>query len=435
MATHLRLDTPHGAYGQRTVVGVLISSKCTEVAAALVGTRGHGLDAEVDACGAVAREVPKETTALFGRLAHDGSCPAVALALLRAQLAEIQAALVTELLQSARVPPGSVLAVGVHDPGLWGPDGSHVRGYLGLCDAARLAESTGLNVIDAFPARDLAQGGLGGPITAVAQWVLLRHPAHSRVLLDLGRTVRMTYLPSYSPGHNPPPADGSATERAASRILSFEVGPGTRLLDLLAERLTDGEHHFDPGGRLAVQGRRIEELVDHWLADPYFNRPLPRWHPRGVRPERFLTDSLQMAVKSGWSVQDLLCSATHFIAETIKRALCRQLPEDDRIDEIVLSGGGQQNGLLLREIAHAAQLPLVRVGELGTGDEALGPALIAVLALLYLDQVPANQTAVTRTEVPRPLGRLTPGSPQHWQRLLQTTASGNLKLRPFRSAL
>lgn len=434
MATLLRLDTPHATDGRRPVVGVLVSSKCTQVAAALVSASGRGLNVRVDLSGAITAGVPKETAALFGRLTDDGSCPAGSLAVLRAQLAEIQASLVADLLRSAGVAQSAVLAAGVHDPGLWTLDENQSPGYLGLCDAARLAESTGLSVIDAFPARDLAQGGLGGPITAVAEWVLLKHPECSRVLLDLGRTLRMTYLPSRSAGHVPRPADGSATDHAASRILSFEVGPGTRLLDLLAERLTDGGHRFDPGGRLAVQGRRIGELVDHWLADPYFDRPLPRWHPRGVRPERFLTDSLQMAVDSGWSVQDLLCSATHFIAESVELSLRRRLPEDVRIDEIALTGGGQQNGLLLREIARTTQLPLVRLSELNVPDEALGPAVVAVLALLHLDQVPANQTAVTKAEVPRPLGRLTPGSPQNWHRLLQTTAGSSPGLRPLRSA-
>jgi len=423
LGTLLRLDTPHATGQRRLVVGVLVSSRCTQVAAALVAVRGCGLDAQVDCAGGLTAGVPKETTALFGRLTRDTLCPAASLALLRIQLAEIQASLVTDLLCCLGVAPSAVLAAGVHDPGLWTPDGSQPRGYLALCDAARLAESTGLSVIDAFPARDLAQGGLGGPITGLAEWVLLKHPERNRVLLDLGRTVRMTYLPA------------TATDRAAWRILSFEVGPGTRLLDLLAERLTNRAQQFDPGGRLAVQGRRIDELVNHWLADPYFDRPLPRWHPHGVRPERFLTDSLQMAVQSGWSVQDLLCSATHLIAEAIKLSLCKRLPDDARIDEIALSGGGQQNGLLLREIARTTQLPLVRVSELDVPDDALGAAAIAVLALLYVDQVPANQTAVPETEEPRPLGRFTPGSPQSWQRMVQTPAGSRPALRPVRSEL
>ena len=102
-------------------------------------------------------------------------------------------------------------------------------GYLALCDAARLAESTGMNVVYAFPARDLALGGRGGPITAVAEWMLLRSQLRNRVLLDLGRTTRLTYLPAAS------------TDRAETKVVSFEVGPGTAILDMLVERLTNAQ--------------------------------------------------------------------------------------------------------------------------------------------------------------------------------------------------
>ena len=44
-------------------------------------------------------------------------------------------------------------------------------------------------------------------------------------------------------------------------------------------------------------------------------------------------------------------------------------------------------------------------------------ASVAVLTVLHLDQVPASSTLTTGISAPRVLGRLTPGSPQAWQRL------------------
>jgi len=425
MARLLRLDMPPVGEGRRWTVGVLVSSTCTRMTAVLIAAGGRGLDLQAQVAGALTAEVPQETAASFGPLAggRSNSGSAGSLTALRAALAEMQAVLVNELLSALGVASSRVLAVGVHDPGFWSFDRNRATGYLELCDAALLAETTGLSVIDAFPARDLAQGGQGGPLTAKAEWILLRHPQRGRVLLDLGRTVRLSYLPP------------TLADHAASRILSFEVGPGTAMLDLLTRRLTAGQQRHDPGGRLAVQGRRIPEVIEHWLSDPYFDRPLPRWHPRGVRPERFLSDSIQMAVDSGWSVRDLLCSATHLIAETIALALRRRLPDDAKVDELVIAGGGRQNGMLLREIGRTTGMPLKQVGELEIPDEAFGAACIAMLAQLYLDQVPANATAITKADVPRPLGRLTPGSPQNWQRLLQETAGSSLAVRPLRSAL
>ena len=341
----------------------------------------------------------------------------------RAQLADVQAALVNQLSASMALSTNRILAAGVHDPGLWSIVHGESAGYLGLCDAARLAESTGLNIVDAFPARDLALGGRGGPITAVAQWVLLRSQLRNRVLLDLGRTIRLTYLPAAS------------ADRAETKVVCFEVGPGMAILDMLAQRLTDGQQHFDPGGRLAVQGHRIEELIRHWMRNPYFELPPPRWHPQGVRPERFLGDALQMAVSAGWSVRDLLCTATCFIAEMIVDTLARRLPEATEFDEIIVTGGGQQNGMLLGEIGRLIKAPLIRDSELHMPLGALEPACIGVLALLYMDQIPASHTAISKTETPRLLGRLTPGSPQTWQRLLETCAANSPALRPLRSAM
>jgi anhydro-N-acetylmuramic acid kinase len=420
-----RPDMPHGVDGRRWTVGVLVSSRCMHVSAALVGAAGNGRELLVEVAKSATAEVPRQTVALFNDLTGSGSGKVTAgmIAACRTQLVDVQAALINQLSAAMALSSNRILAVGVHDPGLWDIVRGETSGYLGLCDAARLAESTGLNVVDAFPARDLALGGRGGPITAVAEWVLLRSQLRHRVLLDLGRTTRLTYLPAAS------------ADWAETKVVSFEVGPGTAMLDILAHRLSDGQQHFDPGGRLAVQGHRIEELIKHWMQNPYFELPPPRWHPHGVRPERFLGDAMQMAVAADWSVRDLLCTATCFIAEMIAETLARRLPESAEFDEIIVTGGGQQNGMLLREIGQMVKAPLIREVDLNMPVGVLESACIGIMALLYMDQVPASNTAISKTETPRLLGRLTPGSPQTWQRLLETCHANIPAVRPLRSAM
>ncbi len=378
----------------------------------------------------ITAQLPEETAAILTPLCDRSNAgnfaPAVdALPRLAARLADHQAALVDALLSQAGVSPSRILALGVADPGLWSGPAASPGAYFCLGEPARLAELTGLNVVDAFPARDVAQGGQGGPLNAVPLWLLLRHPRKHRLVLDLGRTTRLAWLPPSSPENGLP-----------AGLRAFDVGPGTYLLDRLAERLTGGEHRFDPGGHLAVQGQRIEPLLEHWLADPYFRRTTPRWHPRGVRPERFLLQAMQKAVHEGWSIRDLLCTATHFVAEAVNLAIQRCLPQATPIDEIVVGGGGQNNGLLLREVAaRLPGIPVRRSQELGIVWEGLDPACAGLLALMHLDQVPGNPPEVTGAEVARVLGRLTPGSPQNWQRLLSDLIGCKPAVRPLRSAL
>lgn len=429
MATILRFDSPQAAEVRRWAVGTMVSTDCRRLSAAAVAVAGHGLDVRPQIVGSLSLPIPPEVTVLFDQLSVK-SCQvppaglAGTVASLRAHLAEIEASVIADLLSRVRLAPTRVLAVGVHDPGLWGAGDSKYRSYIGLCDAAYLAELTGLNVIDAFPARDVVRGGLGGPLLAMPQWALLRSNSRDRILLDLGRTVRLAILPAATAGG------------AASRILAFDVGPGMRLLDLLTERLSTGKHAFDPGGRLGVQGHRIAPVIEHWLADPYFQTPLPRWNPHGVDSERFFREGMEMAAEAGWSVRDLLCSATHFVAEAIVRTIHAYSGVINSPCELVLAGGGQQNGMLLREIAtELPKMPMVRLSEVGIPSDCLDPATVAILALFHLDQVPCSLPSVTGSELGRVLGRLTPGCPQSWQRLLHELTGTIPAVRPLRAAL
>ncbi len=413
--------------GPRWSLGLAVASSCDRVDAALVAdSPGQaGSPPEVVAIGRC--EIPGSVAALYRQLisspATDHPSPGT-IGRLRRHLAEVQVGLIEHVTDQARVARNRILCAGVHDPGLWS-GGNHLPvTYLGLCDGAFLAEASGLNVVDAFPARDLALGGLGGPITALSEWILLHEPLRNRLLLHLGNTTRLSYLPA------------ARHRSATAEILAFDVGPGTRLLDILAQRLTRGEKAFDPGGRLAVQGHKIVPLLEQWLADPYFDRPLPRWSPRGLPPERFLTGAFQLALAHDWSVRDLLCTATHLVAEAVTRAVRRTFLPEARIDEVVLAGGGQHNGMLLREIAAGlGDIPMVRSAEAGVPSDALDAASAAVLALLHVDREPANLPAVSGSDARCVLGRLTPGSPQNWQRLLQHITLTNPALRPQRAAL
>ncbi|NUQ63775.1 MAG: anhydro-N-acetylmuramic acid kinase [Pirellulales bacterium] len=427
MASILRFDSAQTVEGRRWVVGLHVSSDCRRVSSAAVAAVGRGLDVRLHIAGGVTVPVPAEIGGRFDEVAGEigrGDSLPDQMAAIKSGLVEVQAAAVGELLSRANLPAGRVLAVGVLDPSLWSTERGGLRDYWELGDAARLAESTGLNVVDAFAARDLARGGLGGPLTAVPEWLLLRSVQRNQVLVDLGRTTRLTWLPA-----------GTGNSSAA-RIMSFDVGPGTGLLDLLTQRLSGGKQPFDHGGRLGVQGRRLTELVDSWLASPYFETPLPRWNPGGVDARAFFHDAMEKAIDAGWSVRDMLCSAAHFLAEATVRTIQRFLPESCLSGPILVCGGGQHNGMLLREIG--VRLPraeLVRVSEMGIASEALDAASAGILALLHLDQVPANPPSVTGTDLCRVLGRLTPGSPQNWQRLLNDLTGSTPAVRPLRSAL
>ncbi len=412
---------PSGGTDRRLLIGMHVGTGCEQITGALVAVSGQGLSARFDPIECVSQEVSGELQVSYQRLLQGGEKQLGDSLQLAAALSKMQLSLVRDLLGAASVPASEVLVLGVHDPGLWHFAKNGTVSYLGLCNAAFLAETSGMNVVDSFPARDLAGGGLGGPVSAIPQWLLLRTTDRTRLLLNVGRSVELTYLPTAGVGSD------------IHSLLSFDVGPGTFLLDKLSARLSAGRLQCDPGGRLAVQGKKIPELIRHWLADPYFEEVPPRWHPQGVRPDWELDETVRMAAEAGWSIRDLLCTATHFIADCIDLAITSQLPPSAAIDDIFITGGGQGNGMLLGEIAlRFPDMPLRTIAEIGWPAGLLEATTAAVLAALHVDMVPANHPSITGTQSPRVLGRLTPGSPGAWRTLvghLYATAPTHTSLR------
>ena len=409
----------------RYFAGISVSSFCREVAGVVVACRGRGFSLECDITTSTSAIVPESTVQLFDDVVRKDRGPPSRVSELKVRLAEVELEVAQQLVSQNPVDP---LAVGIVDPGLWHENSDGLRTHQSLCEAVGVAEATGLNIIDAFPSRDLAHHGYGGPLDVFPHWLLLgdRRPPPTgvpRIIIQLVGTTRLTYL---TPGDS---------VQALDSTRSVQIGPGTELLDRIVRLLTNDQLTCDMGGRIAVQGRRISELFEQWQALEATENRSP-WNPRGVRVEPYLELAYREAIRQHWPLQDVLCTATHYIVDTIIQAMNHTVPSPTPQSEIIVTGGGCQNGFMLRELG--AQFPDVsfrQVSELGFSATKWKGTTAALLAALYVDQVPANLPAVTGADAPRIAGRLTPGSPTHWDRLLVEMSEHRPKLMTLRQAV
>jgi anhydro-N-acetylmuramic acid kinase len=273
---------------------------------------------------------------------------------------------------------------------------------------AVLAERLGVTVCSDFRARDLAAGGQGSPLTALSDTLLLRHPEENRLLLHLGGVARVVFVPA---GARLP------------EVAGFETGPCSVLLDALMRLLTSGRESFDSGGRYAVQGRCLEPLVQDWLRHPYLVRRPPKSMPRALFGEAFAAEAVAQARAHNGSLHDLLCTATHFVARSIREALRRFLPGRS-VNRVLVSGGAVRNGLLWQLLQQQfAPARVERSDAAGLPAAYRNAVAFAVLGVLLLDGVAGNLPAVTGAAGSRLLGTLTPGSPAHWARCLAWMSS------------
>jgi anhydro-N-acetylmuramic acid kinase len=393
---------------QRWIIGLASGCSADGVDAALVLLDGVGLELRIEQMTGLHQPFAPELRDLVRRLDGSRPCEARVLGRLHRLLGETFAAAARTAADNASLPLARVQAIGCAGHSAGHEVDGRFPGSLSLGMSAVIAERCGVTVVGDFRARDLAAGGQGAPLGALADHILFSKPGEGRLLLHLGGIARLVYLPPSGRVHE---------------IIGFEAGPCNLVLDSLVRQLTGGREAYDPGGKHAVQGRCIEPLVQAWLAHPALVRRPPRSLPRHAFGEEFAAHAVEQIRQYQGSLHDLLCTTTHFVARGISSTVRRFLPSGTRIDRVLLSGGGVRNGFLWNLLQQQlGGLPLVRTDEVGVPFELRKAVAHGLLAALTLDGVPGNAPCATGAAGSRLLGSLTPGSLANWAKCLQWMA-------------
>src|SRR5262249_46329738 len=261
-------------------------------------------------------------------------------------LGEFLAAAARQLADRASVSWQKILCAGCIAHAVW-HDGDHrFASMLTLGAAAVLAERTGLTIVSDFAWRDIACGGQAAPLTQVGDAVLFRDPHEDRLVIHLGAMAQVVYLPALD---------------SANELSAWQVGPGTTILDSLIQHLTGGKERSDAGGKHAVQGRQIPELLERWSNHPFLKRRPPKGAKRANFAEEFARNTIALAKQKNWASYDVLCTANHLVAWAVADSVRRWLPHVSRVQRLLLTGPGVRNGLLWRLLEeHFPGLPIVR---------------------------------------------------------------------------
>jgi anhydro-N-acetylmuramic acid kinase len=393
----------------RWIIGLASGSSADGVDAALLEMQGAGLDLRVRLVQSLHQPYAPDLRELVYRISSPGPVETRRISLVHRLLGETCAAAARQVADRASFSLHKVQCLGCPGHTVWHDPEGRFPSTLGLGMAAVVAERTGLTTVSDFRSRDLAAGGQGVPLAALADFLLFRHADEGRLLLHLGGLARVVYLPA-----------GAKIQD----VSGFEAAPCNVLLDSLMRQLSGGREAFDPGGKHAVQGRCIEPLLQRWLSHPYLQRRPPKSIPRHGFGEEFAQQAVQLAKQMGWNLHDLLCTATHFVARGITHSVRRFLPERHPAPRALLSGGGVRNGLLWHLLEQQlAGVSLERTDRLGVPADARKPVTVGLLAALTVDGVPANVPSATGAAGARLLGSLTPGSSANWARCLAWMAA------------
>ena len=272
----------------------------------------------------------------------------------------------------------------------WVEGDGRVAGTLQIGRPAWIAERTGLPVVADLRSADVAAGGQGAPLVSLFDVLLLGGDAGAgaapRAALNLGGIANLTVV---SPATAP---------------IAYDAGPANALLDAAVEAVTGGRDTCDRGGARAGRGKVDEALLTLLLDDFFLAQPPPKTTGKERYHHRF-TEAALDELGRDLPADDLVATLTAHAAE-VAATECRR----HDVAEVVASGGGTENPVLMRALAERiAPARLRTIDELGIPSAAKEAYAFAVLGFLTWHGLPGNVPACTGARHPAVLGALTPG--------------------------
>ena len=230
---------------------------------------------------------------------------------------------------------------------------------------AYLAAAAGRPVVCDFRTGDIALGGQGAPLVPIGDRLLFGEYDYC---LNLGGISNISF------------------ETSQGRI-AYDIGACNMLLNTLANlKGLD----YDANGGLARQGQLDAPLLEELNQADFFQAP----YPKSLGKEWVDQHSLATLLAADLPLEDKLHTACHHIAYQVGQAV-RAAAGSQTGQQLLITGGGAQNGFLVEQIRHylgPAVRAVVPDQQLINFKEAL---IFAFLGVLRWHQSPNCLQSVT----------------------------------------
>ena len=254
-----------------------------------------------------------------------------------------------------RVRPSQIALIGSHGQTVFHQGmptsfcGRKVASTLQIGDPSVIAGRTGITTVGDFRPADMAAGGQGAPLVPFVDYLLYRDARVGRAALNIGGIANVTVIP-----------------RAAKieDVFAFDIGPGNMVIDALVRHYTRGRKSFDQNAEMAGRGKIFPGLLANLLRDAYFSKLPPKTAGREQYGEKYVRRVLGHREARRARAEDVIRTATILTALSIVDAVHRFVPARAGVSELIVSGGGAHNPLLMAQME--AALPEIR---LRTSDE------------------------------------------------------------------
>jgi anhydro-N-acetylmuramic acid kinase len=261
---------------------------------------------------------------------------------------------------------------------------------LQIGDPSVIAAKTGIVTVGDFRVADVALGGEGAPLVPIFDYLYFQNPKKSRLLLNIGGIANFTFLPATC---------------KFDEVLAFDTGPGNIIIDSLSMHFFHVP--FDRDGCIARKGTVQKDLLEYLLKDEYFYRKPPKSTGREKFAGDYLQKILDFSRTKKIKPEDVLSTSTELTVKTIFEAAENFLPTKSTLDELIVSGGGAENKVLMERLtSYFLKTKILKSDDLGLRSDAKEAICFAILAYHTLLNKPSNLPSVTGASHQTLLGKI-----------------------------
>lgn len=298
------------------------------------------------------------------------------------QLAELFASACHSLLETSKLTPNDIRAIGSHGQTIrHHPNREH--GFtLQIGNPALIAEQTSITTVADFRRADVAAGGQGAPLVPAFHQAVFANSTINRVILNIGGMANISILQN-------------------GKVSGFDTGPGNVLLNSWIQN--ELNHSYDDNGNWAKQHETEEGLLKQMLEDKYFQLAPPKSTGREHFNLDWITQQLKQygkTLKPG-TIQACL---TELTAETIANAITQHA----NCEEVYVCGGGAYNTFLMELLRDKLKVPVRTTSEIGIEPSYVEAAAFAWFAKQTLNGLSSNVPEVTGAKHPVIMGAIYP---------------------------
>ncbi len=291
-------------------------------------------------------------------------------------LGELIGKCVNELIIKAKIEKRIVKAIGSHGQTIKHSTSKKNPFSLQIGSPELVRKLTGIKVVYGFRQSDIANGGMGAPLTPAFHNEYMSQAKINRAIVNIGGITNVTLLP------------------AKGKILGWDIGPGNCFIDQAIKNLSNGKKQFDNKGVLAKKGNPqvLENTIKKFLNTSYFKKPIPK--SQSVENYDLRKLRFDPSEKKKLKDEDLISGLTEITFQSILRDLQKYCNQKY---EVYFCGGGTKNNYLMDRFTelNIENLQFFKTSDLGIDPLDVEAMTFAWLAKKRLEKQKIKLTSVT----------------------------------------